>query len=323
MSLFRTIGIGTVVEDKEESNNYIKVYLNEITPGITGNIHQITENEYTNTDQSGIVKNIKVSSTGYVIAKWFNIYNSNRLTSPNVVTGEKVMIMKMDGDDEYYWSTISKNTRKKERVIYGYSNRNSTKAVSNDDQDYIIVVDTINKEIVLHTSKNDNEPVGYDMVFNTHYGSYTLEDSNENYLHLDSVDEKGKYSINTNNLIQLNTKNNIINAQELYTLNTKEYVVNSTNMAIHNNSNYAIYTGTFDVIFKGDTLFNIMLDWLQANIDHKGVGNLGEPVPTDGPSTSTYQSIQARIRSVQSGGNGNNGLNFTPPITPTRRKDEQ
>ena len=216
---FHLVGVGNVVEDKKflgssiddtgrkdisrEQNSYeIEVVLIEATPTVEGDLTAKENKNVTTTDINGSVKNQSLEKGKSITARWIDLYNSNRRSAPDVVAGEKVHIFQQGGNDEYFWASISNNLRKREKVVYGWANRD--KNANQDDYDvgehqYYVLVDTTQegKEVVFHTSDTDGEATTYDLIFDTKKGIVTLKDKQENFVELRSVD--GILTVRINN----------------------------------------------------------------------------------------------------------------------------
>ena len=98
--------------------------------------------------------------------------------------------------------------RKKEKVIYYFSNKNQSDVnAAKGDEGYYFLVDTKNKELVLHTANNDGEASAYDLVINTEEGIVTLVDVQGNYFELRSPE--GKLNVHINQDITITHNNNM------------------------------------------------------------------------------------------------------------------
>lgn len=210
-SLFRFYSLGIVVETKPDNTDYILVtpieVLNIQKSGSIKESKTVFEGKANKSDKASF--NTQVSSTNYLKAKWISLNSSNRLSSPDVVKNETVLIYKFGDVDEYYWTTIFTEVelRRQEKVIYGYSNLKSGITKFNRTTSYWVEVDTKAKFVHLHTSDNDGEATEYDIRIDTHTGILTIKDKRNNSIVLESVADK--YNITTNNEINLKTSNTV------------------------------------------------------------------------------------------------------------------
>lgn len=200
---YKMVGMGQVVKDKLEDGYSIEVTMVESMPTLEGDYNEKEKKSLNNVNMSGKTTSLQVEKGKSVTAKWLNLYNSNRITAPDVTIGEMVHLFQYAGNDEYYWASISTNIRKREKVIYGFSNKDDAKPNQpSGEEQYYMLVDTRNKEVVFHTANNDGEASWYDLIFNTADGIVTLVDQQGNYTELKSVD--GILNIRINNDIVIN-----------------------------------------------------------------------------------------------------------------------
>lgn len=314
-SKFKFISIGQVVKDKKEDDIYIEVYLTEMMPSIDGDYNQPDKFSVSNVSNTGKHYKDNISRAKTITAKWRNLYNSNRITAPDVVVGEMVDIYQYAGSDEYWWCSNGLNLRKKEKVLYYYSNKEKSDTMGkNGDQGYFFLVDTRNKQIVLHTADNDKEASKYDFIINTKDGEITIRDKQNNYIHLESVPEQGLMSISINDKIQYNTKHNVMNASEDVTINTKNYSINNESHVVNSSQDFTINVPKFAVCGNGDELIQILMDFVQESIDEMHVGNLGIPTAITGASRAKLMQIKSRLSKFKHGGKNTPGLQYAAPV---------
>jgi len=170
-------------------------------------------------DLQGIEQTAKLEGDAVLIAKWVPFGDSNRETAPNVQPSETVLLFTYADTQEFYWTTIFRepSLRRKERVVYAYSNMESGTKAYDPNSSYWVLIDTLNKRIRLHTSSNDGEPTDYDITINTKEGIFTLEDELGNKIELNSVN--GKLTAVTKESIELTSKRITLNATEGVTVN--------------------------------------------------------------------------------------------------------
>lgn len=195
-SNLKLYSIGIVVEDKLPNTDYAIITPMEQLSTSDGQLSDIT-NIKTATGQT-----LKKRNT--IVAKWIQNGQTNRATSPNVYKNETVRVYRYADTDKYYWDTIffEPKIRRLEEVKYSYSNKKTPLETYDDSSSYYYTVSTLNKFIHLHTSTNDGEASGYDILINTRSGEISIVDTNGNQVkwksvakHLDITNFK-EYNIN-------------------------------------------------------------------------------------------------------------------------------
>ncbi|NTW91808.1 MAG: hypothetical protein HGA35_07770, partial [Erysipelotrichaceae bacterium] len=129
MSELKLYSLGIVVENKPVGADIIMVspieVLNIQGAGSIKDASTKSEGTLKNADDKNFATEMKSSS--YLKATWLPLGNSNRITSPDVVANETVILFKFGDVDEYYWTTIFREVelRRQETVLYGFSNLKS------------------------------------------------------------------------------------------------------------------------------------------------------------------------------------------------------
>lgn len=156
-------------------------------------------------DAKGVKRKSKIVGKATVTAKWLPMNNSNRVTSPNVIKNETVMMYRYADSEDYYWNTMfhEPKVRRLEKVKYAFGNKDKPLEEWNHESSYWFEVSTLKGEkwVKMHISKNDNEMSGYDVTFNARTGNFNVEDTRGNFLKMDSVN--GVYHISMRNSIVL------------------------------------------------------------------------------------------------------------------------
>lgn len=189
------IGIGKVIEDSIPGNPYIKVIPLDHMSLASGDVTETTKIKKTFKDATGKVINLE-DEVNYVInAKWLPLNCPNRLTPPNVVAGQSVLLMNFHGVDEYFYITMftEYDIAKKEEVSFILSNKEGPRDNQVDDlleATYRVNMSTLNKQIQIKTSDNNGELTTYEFLIDTLKGKVFLEDGKQNLIYLDS--ETGK-----------------------------------------------------------------------------------------------------------------------------------
>lgn len=192
-SLFKPYSIGYVAENKPRNDSVCYIVPVEARTAIDGavDVDPVVEDQKWN-DAEGRQNETKTTSSNTLACHWLPI-ESNRLTPPDVVKGEKVIIYRSaDDDNGYYWTTTGLNSdlRMEETVIWMVGATKSTSGYGKDfSKAYSLVFSGHDKHITLMTSKANGEPFKYTFQFNTKEGEFVLTDDINNYFHLDSQEK--------------------------------------------------------------------------------------------------------------------------------------
>ena len=227
-SKFTFYSLGIVVKDKQRGSPQIVVYPVEDLAGIKGDISKAGGTSTISvTDASGATISNKATSQSTIIATWVPISNSNRTSPPDVCMNETVIIYRYADTDLYYWNTIfgEPSLRKLEDVVYSFSNMRDRKGTYDETTSYFLRVNTFDKFLHLHTSTNDGEKAGYDILIDTGNGQISLIDTLGNSIILDSV--AGDLNTTTTNSVEVNTQHTTINSSIDVTVNTDKTTINS------------------------------------------------------------------------------------------------
>lgn len=190
MSELKLYSLGIVIEDKPVGSDFVMVspveVLNIQQSGLIKEQKTIYEGTHKKADGTGFSTEMK--SKNYLKAKWLPLGHSNRLTAPDLVKNETILLFKFGDVDEYYWTTIFREVelRRQETVLYGFSNLKSGIVAFDKSTSYWMEVDTRKKTVKFHTAMNDGEFTEYDIIFNTKEGTVLFTDKRGNYVYLDS-----------------------------------------------------------------------------------------------------------------------------------------
>lgn len=242
------VGYGIAVKDIEYGDSILHVKPLEQLPRITGKVDSSIEliTQKIHTKKGEIEK--KAIFTDFLLCEWTNL-NSNRVTAPNVMYGERVELWR-DGDSEtYYWMStdVDRHLRTLEHVILAISNTNPedrTNKKLDKTNCYIIECDTYNQKVGIHTNKNNGEPFAYDVQINTGKGFIKNNDDVGNHILLDS----------TNTLIELLNKdltNYRLDKEDIY-----EYCKGNRTVIVEGNNTETI-SGTNTKTVSGDNTVNL------------------------------------------------------------------
>ena len=190
MSELKLYSLGIVIEDKPVGSDFVMVspveVLNIQQSGLIKEQKTTFEGTHKKADGTGFATEMKARN--YLKAKWLPLGHSNRLTAPDLVKNETILLFKFGDVDEYYWTTIFREVelRRQETVLYGFSNLKAGISAFDKTTSYWLEVDTRKKTIKFHTAMNDGEFTEYDIIFDTKQGNVLFTDKRGNYIYLDS-----------------------------------------------------------------------------------------------------------------------------------------
>lgn len=193
-SLLRLYSLGIVVEDKPVGSDFVMASPIETLNMQPGGSIKDSSTKFEGTLKNSSGKNFatEMSSSNYLKAKWLAFGQSNRITAPDVVRNETIVLFKYGDVDEYYWTTIFREAelRRLETVLYAWSNLKSGISAFDKSTSYWLEVDTKKKSVKFHTAMNDGENTEYDIVIDTKQGTFLLTDKKGNKFFLDSQADK-------------------------------------------------------------------------------------------------------------------------------------
>lgn len=258
-SVFRFYSFGIVLEDKVRNSDYIKVLAKEelsIGDGVvrefkTDGPGKVKYTEKSDTkllkdqtfkyevklpDRQNVDRTHNVEGDMFLNAKWIPLGQSNRITAPDMIKGETVMIFRVSDTDEYYWTPLMRepSIRRQETVLYAFGNIPKGLKAWDKETSYWMEVSTHDKYMHLHTSKNDGEPFMYDIKLDTAKGVLTVTDNAGNTMVLDSP--SSKLTITTNNDVEVNTQNAVVNASAKVDVNTETATINASTTTVNSST---------------------------------------------------------------------------------------
>jgi hypothetical protein len=208
ISKLQVYSIGIVVNDKPRNSDMIDVYPVEEMPFLDGLIKDQKKNyNVTLPDHKNVSRKSKMEGRHFIKAQWFPYGHSNRISAPDVVRNETVIIYRYADTEDYYWTTIFREPkiRRLETVTYMYGNLTAPLVSWDRKSSYWMEVSTHDKHVRLHTSKSDGEPFAYDIYLNTKAGTLEIKDDVGNGIKLSS--RTGRASIQSNSDIILKAPN--------------------------------------------------------------------------------------------------------------------
>lgn len=191
-SALELYSIGIVVVDKPRNTDFIEVTPIETIVTADMLLKDLALNYQVGMpDHQGVVRNDQITGGPVLTARWIPFGHSNRMTAPDVIKGETVIIFRVEETEDYYWTTIFREPgiRRLETVNYMYGNIPTGLNPFDKNTSYWAEVSTHDKYVHIHTSKNDGEPFEYDIKLDTAIGKLTITDHVGNHIVLDSAND--------------------------------------------------------------------------------------------------------------------------------------
>lgn len=182
--------LGIVTVDKPRTTDDIEVCPIEELSLTDGKISDIEKPYETSLLDAGDVgAKSKAKSGATLTAKWIPYGHSNRITSPDVIKNETVLLFRFADTDEYYWTTIFREPqiRRLETVCYMYGDLTEPLKQWDKESSYWLEYSTHDQHIHLHTSKSNKEPYIYDVRIDTKEGYIEVKDDVGNFIKFDSA----------------------------------------------------------------------------------------------------------------------------------------
>lgn len=279
ISVLKFYSMGVVAAVKETNTKEIHVIPRETAPMMSGSAEvnpQVMTYNGKNTKGDSVQDKVVTDST--IAATWFP-FRSNRVTAPDVVKGERVVIWQIGDEDKYYWteSGLDDNLRRLETIIIAISGSPATgddKDISEGDW-YFIEWSSHKKHFMMSNSKANGEQVQY--VIKADFGEalFSIADDLDNNLVLDSLNAMWQITNTDKCLITMSKKDIEIIAQENFRLTAQKMITMlCQTMQINANESFTLVTNTTDITSPGG--INI-----HGNITHTGTiettGGLSTP----------------------------------------------
>lgn len=240
MNSLNCIGVGMVARNKQTNTDVCYVYPPSYFPAGDGEISgEVQTTEAKGLNKDGTENSSKVLSSNAIPAKWMNMQNPNRLTSPDVRIGSKVALYRWGDDPTIYWTTygFSAETHRLETVIYGWNANPNTSKDSPFDYStfYVFEVSTHTGRVAFRTSQSNGELTKHEFALDTKSGRLTYADGEQNVLAVDSKNhsflfqnqEKSQFFISKKNIMLSCQEQLILSATKQLTINTKQLNINA------------------------------------------------------------------------------------------------
>lgn len=266
MNVLECYGVGTVAQDKETNTDEVQVYLPVHFPDADGEVVATTEQVDTNAVSPTGDVNSSTSLVGNTVpCKWLAL-NTNRVTSPDVRKGSKVVVYKFQGTDKYLWTYFGMDgTLRLESIVWAFSaspNVNENTPVTPDNY-YMMILSTHTKKIQFLTGQGNGEPTSYSLSLDTGNGVFSLVDGESNVLTLNSMAHAFAFINDEKSLINIEKKDITLSCENNMLLNGKENInLKCTKLNMEASDSINVQTQTTN--WKSPTI-NI-----EGDITHKG-----------------------------------------------------
>ena len=205
---------------------------------------------------------VVVNTSNSIPARWLK-FNSNRITPPDVMPDDEVLIWRMGDTDIFYWQDMNiANVKRTEDVTWAFAADPNEKMKDDLSNAYHITMSTKNKHFTFQTSKANGEPFAYTFQVDTESGNAQLTDDVGNAFYVDSKNTvvgmqncNGTYFKLDKNIMYGNAPDAMIfTAKNKVSFKTKEFIINCETYMCKASTSYTVETGTYTVTCKNATI---------------------------------------------------------------------
>lgn len=226
-NVLECLGVGTCLTDKENNTDEIMVYLPQANPSADGALVVQTEKETTTVKTvTGDDESSESLSSNGIPATWLN-FCANRVTSPNVRNGSKVVIYKFKGSNTYYWTAygLDKSYRL-ETIIYAISASPNINADTPIDEKnfYIFLISTHTGMLQVITGQGNGEFTTHNVTLNTKDGQFSYQDGEGDVILVDAKERAFTFANRDKTMLHMNKKNFTASCEDTMLLQGKEKI---------------------------------------------------------------------------------------------------
>lgn len=208
VSILQPYSLGIVAIPKSTDSSKIQVIPRELNTYMSGEVAlnpQVMEVKTKTSNNEPVEDKVVTDST--LEAEWLP-FGSNRVTAPDVVVGERVLIYRFGDEDKFYWAALGldDDLRRLETVVIALSGSPKTKDnVKLDDGSwYFVEWSSHKKHLMMSNSKANGEVVQYVAKFDFGKGVFSVADDLENHLYLDSINALIEFCNTNKSMIRIN-----------------------------------------------------------------------------------------------------------------------
>ncbi|QYN79949.1 baseplate assembly protein [Kosakonia phage Kc263] len=261
MNILECYGVGTVTMDKDLNTDEIQVHVKSLFPEADGEaVTAIETKNVTTQTPTGDTTSSTTLQSNTVAAKWMAL-NTNRVTAPDVRKGSKVVVYKFAGQDVYRWTYFGMDgTLRLETVIYAFSA--SPKVDLNTpvtpDNYYMFMISTHQKKIQLVTGQGNGEKAAYVIELNTGDGQFSIVDSEDNIISLNSIEHAFSYINAEKSFLNIEKKDFTLSCENQGIIKAKNTLaIQCKDLQLKADNSIAVETKTTswispDIYFKGN-----------------------------------------------------------------------
>ena len=306
MNVLECYGVGVVAMDKDTDSDEIQVYLPLHFPEADGEITTTAETKNTATESpTGDASSSTTLQSNTVPAKWMAL-NTNRVTSPDVRVGSKVVVYKFQGTNKYLWTYFGMDgTLRLETVIYAFSA--SPKVDENTpvtpENYYIFMISSHKKMIQLVTGQGNGEPTSYVISLDTGQGQFGIVDGENNILSINSMEHAFSFINDEKSFLNIEKKDITLSCERNMMLKGKEKIdMQCTDLSIKADNSIKINT-------KKSTWVSPEI-LIKGNITHEGNYNQKGNYSIEGNTAMQGSLSQFGGAGTVSGGWTIDGVNY-------------
>lgn len=266
-SKLRFFSVAIVLHDKELKSDYIYCSAMEQMSLSEGKLNEVEiKRETTLPDREGVSHTTETVSNLKIKAKWIPFSDPNRITAPDVIKNETVLLWKYADTDDFYWCTMFREPklRRLETVLWAFGNIPKFGEAWDKATSYWMEWSTHEKRVQIHTADNDGEVTTYDIIIDSGNGSVTITDGPGNMFQLNTnqnevlmkTAEDAHITITGRNILTdcdqyvINCKTLEINASDSVTINSPQTTVNG-NFTVTGQTNMKSLSADGAIILTG------------------------------------------------------------------------
>lgn len=214
--VYEPYSVGVLTEDIVNGNRVASVWPHEKVPVMP---KKEIVSSYFDNDQYGqyVHKGVDAQGRSYEstvtadtsIRAQYLQDDRHQISVPLLRTGEKVMLYRLKGSNEFYWKPMNTDGRLAESdtmvKAYAATNEKEPGGFEGDpEKSYVTSISPANKEISIVTSQANGEPCGYVIQVNTKEGAVIVQDTLGNIIQMDSVGHRITFRNADDTLMDLN-----------------------------------------------------------------------------------------------------------------------
>lgn len=306
MNVLECYGVGVVAMDKDTDSDEVQVYLPLHFPEADGEITTTAETKKVDTESpTGDASSSTTLQSNTVPAKWMAL-NTNRVTSPDVRKGSKVVVYKFQGTNKYLWTYFGMDgTLRLETIVYAFSA--SPKIDENTpvtpENYYIFMISSHKKMIQLVTGQGNGEPTSYVISLDTGNAQFGIVDGENNILSINSMEHAFSFINDEKSFINIEKKDITLSCEQNMILKGKEKInMQCTDLSIKADNSIKIDT-------KKSTWVSPEI-YIKGNITHEGNYNQKGNYSIEGNTAMQGSLNQFGGSGTVSGGWTIDGVNY-------------